>query len=166
MQDLDKYITFTSGNYKDNILKIEALCESWHEERKYVKEFKIKYNPDREYFNLLYRTGNLITICIFHNGSIVGAYLGYKSNCMQDKNLSIAQALLWCIKKEYRSSSLLIAFLKYIDETLIELGVDTYSLCLDDSKEHSRLDSYLVSETNPRPFKKIESYYYRDLREV
>lgn len=158
-------ITFTTGNYEDNILKIEALCEAWHEDRKYVKEFKVNYNPDRTYFNLLNRSGNLVTVCIFDGDLLVGTYMGYRSKCMQDKDLTLVHCLMWCIRKEYRSGMIIVNLFKYLDKYMKTNNIHQYSLCLDDLPEYTKLESYLTGEVNPRPFTKIESYYYRDLRE-
>lgn len=163
MIDLNN-ITFTVGNYEENILKIEALCESWHEDRKYVKEFGIKYNPDRAYFNVLNRSGNLVVVCIFDNDLLVGTYLGFSGRCMQDKDITMVHPLLWCIRKEYRTGELLVKFLSFLDRLMEKNGIMQYSLCLDATSEYERLGEYLVSSSNPRPFKKIETYYYRDIR--
>ena len=143
MTDLSN-ITFTSGNYEDNILKIESLCESWHEDRKYVKTFKVNYNPDRTYFNLLNRTGNLVTVCIFDNDLLVGSYIGYRSKCMQDKDITLVHVLLWCIRKEYRSGVILLNLIKYLDRYMQNNNIDQYSLCLDDLPEYDKLERYLV----------------------
>lgn len=158
-------IRFTLGNYKENILSIESLCKQWHKERKYVQAFKVEYNPDREYFNLLNRSGDLITVCIFDGVSLVGAYLGYRCNCMQDKDIVMSHCLMWCIAKEYRCSELLVKFLKYLEDVMLVNNIMQYSLSVD-ADTNIKLEKYLVHESNPRPFTKIESYFYRDLREV
>lgn len=158
-------ISFTVGNYQENILAIESLCKTWHKERKYVKTFEVQYNPDREYFNLCNRSGNLITVCIFDGDVLVGAYLGYKDTSMQDKSITLAHCLMWCIAKEYRCSELLVKFLKYLEDTMLMNNIMQYSLSVD-ADTNIKLEKYLVHESNPRPFAKIESYFYRDLREI
>jgi len=157
-------ITFKTNLYKELILSVEELCRTWHEERKYVKTFGISFNPDREYFNLLYRSGNLVDVYILDGDKLVGCYLGCKSKSMHDTNIKQCQVMLWCIAKEYRSSDLLIKFLAFIDAEMKRHTVDLYSLCLDDSPEYEKTGKYLCSEINPTPFTKIESYFHRDMR--
>lgn len=158
---MDLKLRVEVGNYKENILKIESLCQTWYEETKYAKTFETSFNPNRDYFNLLHGTGNLITLCLFLGDVLVATYVGVKCTSMQDKAIRMCQPLVWCIHKDYRGVGYLSYFMTTIEKTLVEKGVHIYSLCLDKNKEYKSVGKYLEQV---RGFTCIESYFYKDIR--
>jgi len=137
-------LEFGKTTFNNDLADVVALCGSWWKDSLFHKLYKIKYNVDISFFEVINSVQGLIyTIGRNDKGECIACYVGFKAPYMFNKDVICANEVVWCVDKEHRNIRNLKGLLDAVDQLMLDEKVDLWNLNVSNEPKYDRLGNFL-----------------------
>ena len=141
---VEEKLIFGKTTFDKDLSDVLELCGTWWKESLFYKLYKIEYDVDISFFEVINTVqGLMYTVGRNSSGKAIACYVGFKAPYMFNKNVFSANEVVWCVHKDYRNLQNLKSLLDAIDQLMLDEKVELWNLNVSNERQYDKLGEFL-----------------------